>query len=109
MSHYLLLAAAVVFEVLWAVMLKVSRGFSVRWASAVMVVAYFASLFFLTLACEHMPLSVAYAIWTGVGATLVALFGLALFRERLGWGRAIGMLLVTTGAVLLLAFEPCFT
>jgi small multidrug resistance pump len=109
MSHYLLLAAAIVFEVSWAVMLKLSRGFTVGWASALMLVAYFASLFFLTLACERLPLSVAYPVWTGAGAALVALFSLALFGEQLGWGRAIGMLLVTSGAVLLLAFEPNLT
>jgi len=109
MTHYLFLAAAIVFEVSWAILLKLSRGFSVVWASAAMLVAYCASLCFLTLACERLPLSVAYTVWTGAGATLVALLGLALFDERLGWSRAVGVLLVTTGAVLLLAFEPSHT
>ena len=109
MSPYLLLAAAIVFEVSWAIMLKLSRGFTVGWASGVMIVAYAASLVFLNLACERMPLSVAYVIWTGVGATLVALFGLLAFHEPLGWGRAIGMLLVTIGAVVVVAFEPSAT
>lgn len=109
MSQYLLLAAAIVFEVSWAIMLKLSRGFTVAWASGIMVVAYVASLVFLTLACQRMPLSVAYVIWTGVGATLVALFGLFAFHEPLGWGRAIGMLMVTIGAVVVLAFEPSTT
>ena len=109
MSQYLLLTAAIVFEVTWAVMLKLSRGFTVAWASGTMIVAYAASLVFLNLACERMPISVAYVLWTGVGATLVALFGLLAFHEPLSWGRAIGMLLVMLGAAVVLAFEPAAT
>ena len=109
MSQYLFLAAAIVFEVTWAVMLKLSRGFTVGWATGAMVVAYAASLVFLNLACERMPISAAYPLWTGVGATLVALFGLFAFHEPLGWGRAIGMLLVMLGSVVVLAFEPSAT
>ncbi|HEY6724067.1 MAG TPA: SMR family transporter [Polyangiaceae bacterium] len=76
MSHYLSSTVAFVSKVM-------------RWASAVVVFAYFASL--LARACERLPLSVAYANWNGVGASLVALFGLALFHERTGGGRALGM------------------
>jgi multidrug transporter EmrE-like cation transporter len=106
MSHpYVLLGLAVVFEVAWAVMLKQSKGFTVLWASAVMLVAYLLSLFFLNLACKTLDLSLAYAVWTGSGATIVALFGVLVFHERLDWSRGLGLALVVGGVVILLGFE----
>jgi len=101
----LFLVLAIGCEVLWAVMLKVSQGFAVLWASLVMVVAYVLSLICLNLACKHFDVSIAYAVWTGSGATLVALIGIFVFREPLGLGRALGLVLVIAGVVVLLGFE----
>jgi small multidrug resistance pump len=102
----LFLAGAVVFEVLWAVMLKVAGGFARPWATAVMGVAYVLSLLFLNLACRSLDLSVAYAVWTGAGATLVALIGVVVFHEALSLERALGFVLVIAGVVVLIALEP---
>ena len=99
------LAGAIGFEVLWAVMLKLGRGSFFSWASAVMVVAYVLSLVCLKLACKQLDLSLAYAVWTGSGATVVALIGVLAFHEPLGTPRAIGFLLVVSGLVVLLGFE----
>jgi multidrug transporter EmrE-like cation transporter len=99
------LAGAIAFEVLWAVMLKLTRGFILTWPSAVMAVAYVLSLVCLNVACKRLDLSFAYAIWTGSGATLVALIGVLVFREPLGPARAVGFLLVISGLVVLLGFE----
>jgi small multidrug resistance pump len=101
----LFLAAAISFEVLWAVMLKLSRSFSVPWADLVMAAAYVLSLVFLNLACRQLDISVAYAVWTGAGATLVATIGVLAFHEPLGVGRALGFLLVVCGVVVLLGLE----
>ena len=102
----LLLVGAVVFEVLWAVMLKLAGGFARPWASAVMAVAYVLSLVFLKLACKTIDVSLAYAVWTGAGASLVALIGVVVFREPLSLGRAIGFMLVIAGVVVLIGLEP---
>jgi multidrug transporter EmrE-like cation transporter len=101
----LFLAGAVVFEVLWAVMLKVANGFSLPWAACVMAVAYVLSLVCLNLACRELDLSLAYAVWTGSGATLVALIGVLWFREPLSLARAAGFSLVIVGLIVLLGFE----
>jgi len=105
-SPLLFLAGAVVFEVLWAAMLKVADGFARPWATAVMCVAYVLSLLFLNLACKSLDLSLAYAVWTGAGATLVALVGVVVFQESLSLARAIGLVLVIAGVVVLIALEP---
>jgi multidrug transporter EmrE-like cation transporter len=103
---YFLLALAIVFEVLWAVMLKVSKGFTVPWASVVLVLSYLASLGCLNLACRQLALSTAYPVWTGLGGTLVALIGVTVFGEPLGPARAVGVSLVILGVALVLGFHP---
>jgi multidrug transporter EmrE-like cation transporter len=104
-QRFWLLAGAVGFEVLWAVMLKLARGFSVPWATAVMATAYVLSLVCLNLACRYIDTSLAYTVWTGCGACLVALIGVCVFGEPLGLARAVGFLLVIAGLVVLLGFE----
>lgn len=99
------LAGAVAFEVLWAVLLKKVGGFMLSWASVVMALAYVLSLVCLSAACRRLDLSLAYAVWTGSGATIVALIGVFVFHEPLGITRAIGFLLVISGLVVLLGFE----
>jgi multidrug transporter EmrE-like cation transporter len=101
----LLLLCAIAFEVLWAVMLKASHSFTLFWPSLVTVVAYLLSAVFLAGACQRLDISLAYAIWTGSGATGVALIGVLVFHERLGAGRAVGLSLVICGVVVLLALE----
>lgn len=102
---WLFLAGAVACEALWAIMLKVSRGFTVPWATAVTLVAYLASLGLLGIACTRLDISLAYAIWTGSGAALVALFGAFALDEPLGVGRAVGLCFVVIGVVVLVGQE----
>ena len=97
---------AVAFEVLWAIMLKLAPGFTRPWASLVMAVAYVLSLVCLNLACKELDLSLAYAIWTGSGAALVALICVVAFGEPLSLERGLGILLVIAGVSVLLGFEP---
>jgi multidrug transporter EmrE-like cation transporter len=101
-KFYVLLGCAVCCEVLWAVMLKFSNGFGVRWTSAAMLVAYVGSFFCLNGACKGLPVSLAYPIWSGVGGTGVALISMLCFKEPLGIGKAFGVALVISGVVLLL-------
>lgn len=106
MPHsYVLLACAVVFEVLWAALLKLSNGFSAFWSSAVMVLAYLASLGFLNLACRGLDVSLAYPVWTGLGGALIALIGIVVYGEPVSTGRLLGVVLVIAGAAILLGYE----
>jgi len=102
----LFLLGAVTFEVLWAIMLKLAGGFARPWASVVMVIAYVLSLVCLNVACKELDLSLAYAIWTGSGAALVALICVVAFGEPLSLERGLGIVLVIAGVVVLLGFEP---
>jgi multidrug transporter EmrE-like cation transporter len=105
-NSYVLLGCAILFEALWAILLRFSNGFSVVWASGAMVVAYVGSLVCLSGACRGLAVSLAYTLWTGLGGTLVVLISTLWFKEPLGHGKLLGIALVLVGVVLVLGFEP---
>lgn len=78
---YLWLALAVVFEVGWAVAMKVSDGFTRLWPTVATVVMYLLSVVFLSLAAKKMEIGVAYAVWAGCGVSLIAIIGMVYFKE----------------------------
>lgn len=80
---WVLLALAIGLELSATILLKVSDGFSRLWPSVMMFVCYAASFTFLNFAVKYMPLAVAYAIWSGVGITLIGVVGHYFFGERL--------------------------
>lgn len=49
--------------------------------SIVMFIFYILSLISLTLALKKVDVSVVYAVWSGLGTTLIALIGIFYFRE----------------------------
>jgi multidrug transporter EmrE-like cation transporter len=94
---WIYLVLAIIFEVSWAVLMRVSNGFTVLWANLAMVVTYALSLVFLNLATREVDLGVAYALWTGSGAVLVALMAWVLFKEHITLMRALWLLLIVCG------------
>lgn len=65
--HWFYLLIAGLFEIGWAVGSKISNGFSTPCASILTAIGMIESYYFLALALKHIPLGVAYAIWTGIG------------------------------------------
>jgi quaternary ammonium compound-resistance protein SugE len=78
---WVLLFAAGLFEVGWAVGLKYTEGFTRLLPSLGTVASMIVSLGLLGLALRSLPLGTAYAVWTGVGTVGTALLGIALFGE----------------------------
>jgi quaternary ammonium compound-resistance protein SugE len=76
---YLLIAG--LFEVIWAIGLKYTDGFTRLIPSLWTVASMAVSLLFLSLALKELPVGSAYATWTGIGAVGVAIFGIVLFAE----------------------------
>ncbi len=99
---WLLLAGAIASEVVATAALKLSDGFTRLAPSAVAGVGYVASLVLLSLALKlHMQVSVAYAIWAGVGTAAIALIGMAMLNEPLTVPKCAGILLIIAGTVVL--------
>ncbi|GKQ42196.1 QacE family quaternary ammonium compound efflux SMR transporter [Companilactobacillus sp. RD055328] len=78
---YLLIAG--IGEVWWATTMKLSHGFSKINYSILTIVGMIFSFYFLIKATKNLPLSIAYPIWTGVGALGSILIGLFLFKEQI--------------------------
>lgn len=75
------LAIAGAFEVVWAVGLKYTDGFSRLWPSLFTLAAMAVSVYFLAQAIKAIPLGTGYAVWTGIGAAGTAIAGIVLFAE----------------------------
>lgn len=71
MKVFLFLAVAIVSEVFGTSMLKVSNGFTKVLPSIKVVLGFASAFFFLSKASQHIQLSTAYAIWSGVGTALI--------------------------------------
>ena len=96
---WLLLAAAGVLEVAWAVGMKYTNGFSRPLPSAVVLIVALASFALLGLAMKALPVGTAYAVWVGIGAAGAALFGIVLFGEPATAARIGCVLLIVAGVV----------
>ena len=75
------LTLAGLLEVVWAIGLKYTEGFTRIGPSAITVAAMIASLYFLGLAVRSLPIGTAYAVWGGIGAVGTVLVGIMFFSE----------------------------
>jgi quaternary ammonium compound-resistance protein SugE len=78
---WLLLLLAGLCEVIWAVTLKYTHGFTRLWPSVGVFSGGIVSVYLLGMATKEIPIGTAYAVWTGIGAVGTALLGIALFNE----------------------------
>jgi len=76
---YLVIAG--LLEIVWAIGLKYTDGFSRLLPSAITVTAMIASVVLLGLALRELPVGTGYAVWTGIGTVGAAILGMMLFRE----------------------------
>lgn len=99
--NYLYLALAITAEVLGSTALKLSQGFTRPLPSVVMALGFGAAFFFLAQSLRSIPLSVAYAIWAGVGTAATVLVGVLLFKESFDMTKLVGIVAILIGVVLL--------
>lgn len=94
---WLYLVLAGLCEVVWAVLLKLSQGFTQLGYAVATVLGMIASFLLLAQATRQLPLAVAYPVWTGIGAVGTVIFGVIFFGDRLSpltW-LFVGLLLVS--------------
>jgi len=99
MQSWLMLVAAIVLEVAGTTSMKLSDGFTRLLPSVLLAVFYLFSLAALTLALKRIDVSIAYAIWAGVGTVLVAIVGVLWFREPVSLLKVGSILLIVAGVV----------
>ncbi|OON59855.1 QacE family quaternary ammonium compound efflux SMR transporter [Massilia sp. KIM] len=93
----LLLAAGLV-EIGMAYAIKWSDGWSRPFPSMLALLAALASIGLLALALRGLPLGIAYAIWTGIGAVGVSLVGMLFFAEPFSLARPSCIVLIVAGS-----------
>lgn len=94
-----LLFVAGLAEIVFALSLKLNEGFTRLWPSVATCVSGAASFYLLMLAIKTLPVGTAYAVWTGMGAVGVALFGILLFKEPTDVLRLLSLTLVIIGII----------
>lgn len=101
MKAYLLLAAAIASELFGTSMLKASAGFTKLYPSLATVLGFGLAFYSLSLALNHIPLGVAYAIWSGVGTAITAIIGILVWKETASVTTVTGIVLIIVGVVIL--------
>jgi quaternary ammonium compound-resistance protein SugE len=94
---YLVLAG--LLEIVWAIGLKYTHGFSRVLPSVVTITAMIVSIWFLALALRAIPVGTGYAVWTGIGSIGTAILGIALFGEPATAARLACIGLIIAGIV----------
>lgn len=86
-----------VFEVVWAVGLKYSQGFTKLYPSLITIGGMAVSFYLLSHATKTLPMGTAYAVWTGIGALGTVLLGILLFHEPISFLRIAFLALILVG------------
>jgi len=87
---------AVLLEVAGTISMKISQGFTKLTPSLFIFIFYGLSFGALTVALKTINLSVAYALWAGIGTTLIAGVGILWFKEP-----ATSLKLISLGLIIL--------
>ena len=95
------LISAILLEVSGTISMKFSEGLTKVVPSILIFIFYGLSLSLLTLALKTIPVSVAYAIWSGIGTALIAVIGLSFFNESFDFLKWTGIVLIIGGVVLI--------
>lgn len=106
MLDWLLLAGAIVFEVMAVSAMRLTDGFRKIWPWAVVMALCFGlSLYLLSLTLDTLPVGVVYALWTGAGLVLITIVGRVVFKQVMDRPALIGMGLILCGVVVLQLFS----
>ena len=97
--NWIILVAAGLFEIGWAIGLKYTEGFTRLWPSIGTVAAMVISVCLLGYAMKSLPVGTAYAVWVGVGAVGTAILGIVLFGDPSNVARIACIGLIVAGIV----------
>lgn len=96
---WILLVLAGLLEIVWAVGLKYTEGFTRLWPTTITVLAMLISLALLGAAMKTLPASTAYAVWMGIGVVGTAILGIACLNEPASFGRLFSISLILAGVI----------
>ena len=96
---YVYLALAILFEIMGTTSMKLSAGFTKTLPSILIFVFYGISFSLFTLALKRLEVSLAYAIWSGIGTMVITTIGIFYFDETLTALKVGSIVLIIVGVV----------
>jgi len=96
---WVVLIVSGLLEAGWALSLKASDGFTRLWPSVAFVVLLVASMGGLAWSLRALPVGIAYAVWTGIGASVTAVVGMIWLDEAVSVGKIVSLVLIVAGIV----------
>lgn len=96
---WILLVLAGLLEIVWALGLKYTEGFTRLWPTVFTVLAMLVSLALLGAAMKTLPVSTAYAVWMGIGVLGTAILGILFLHEPATFGRLFSISLILAGVI----------
>ena len=105
MKNYLFLGIAIVLEIIATTTLKKSESFTHLWPSVITILGYAGAFYFLSLTLNNIPLASAYALWSGIGITLVTIAAYFLYQQKLDFAAILGIILIIAGVVIIQLFS----
>ena len=96
---WIILVSAGLLEVVWAIGLKYTHGFTRLTPSVITLTAMIVSIVLLSWAMRSLPVGTAYAVWTGIGAVGAAITGILLLGESASLARIASLALIVAGII----------
>ncbi|WP_374551327.1 SMR family transporter [Sphingobium yanoikuyae] len=103
--NYVLLAVAIVSEVIGTTFMKQSEGFTKLVPSLLTALYYIVAFYCLSLTLKTIPTGIAYAIWSGCGIVLIAAVAWIIQGQKLDIPAMAGMGLIVTGVIVMNVFS----
>jgi quaternary ammonium compound-resistance protein SugE len=91
------LAVAGSLEIVWAVLLKYTDGFTRLLPSLGTVAAMGVSFYCMSRALQVLPMGTVYAVWVGIGAFGTAVWGMAVEGDAASAARVLCLALILAG------------
>ena len=100
MNLYIILFAAIAFEVLGTMLLPTSQNFTKLLPSIILLISYGISFYLLAFLSQELPLAIIYASWAGLGVFSVAFLSYIFYEQTLNWQTIIGLFLIVIGVTM---------
>ncbi|KIL52187.1 DMT family transporter [Jeotgalibacillus soli] len=96
---WLLLIVAGIFEIIFVILMKLSKGFTRGKFTALAAVAGFTSFYLLSRALIDIPVGTGYGVWTGIGAAGSVVAGMLFFKESKDRRKLLFLAMIISGVV----------
>lgn len=98
-SAWIFLVFAGLLEIVWAVGLKYTEGFTKLMPSSITIAAMIVSMYLLGKAASVLPIGTAYGVWVGIGTVGASILGIILFKESAAPSKIIFLVMLVISIV----------